>query len=106
MKIIYIFVVLLVVISWIIIYKILKRFWNDMYEVFTRTKPIINEVEGNKKMNIYLVMYNGKVSSEAYRTLEEAQNFCESRYGTFKETDWRYSDGENVYIITDVQVRK
>ena len=58
------------------------------------------------KMNIYIVVCNGKVSSEAYRTLEEAQKFCESRCGTFKENNWKYLDGENVYIITDVQVRK
>ena len=57
-------------------------------------------------MNVYIVVCNGNVSSEAYRTLEEAQKFCEGRCGTFKENNWKYSDGENVYIITDVQVRR
>ena len=57
-------------------------------------------------MNIYIVICNGKISSEAYRTLKEAQSFCESRYGIFKETDWKYTDGKNIYIITDVQLRK
>ena len=80
-----------------------------MYQIAIQTKSIIkemNEMEENEKMNVYLVVCNGKISSEAYRTLKEAEAFCESRYGTFKETDWRYSDGENVYVIIDVQVRK
>ena len=106
MKIICVFVVLLVVIVCMIILKITKRFWNDMYEAFTQTKSIINETEENKKMNIYLVMYNGKISSEAYLTLKEAQNFCESRGAKQVVNHWFYQKDDDVYMITDVQVMK
>ena len=65
---------------------------------------------GEEKMNIYIVLCNGKVSSEAYRTLEEAQKFCESRGAKPKEfsNGWIYRDELNcrLYQITDVQVRK
>ena len=59
-------------------------------------------------MNIYIVICNGKVSSEAYRTLEEAQKFCESRGAIKKENGngWLYEDNCHLYQITDVQVRK
>ena len=30
-------------------------------------------------MRVYLVVCNGKISSEAYSALEQAQEFCESR---------------------------
>jgi hypothetical protein len=60
-------------------------------------------------MNIYIVICNGKVSSEAYRTVEEAQKFCESRGAKPKEfgNGWIYQDELNcrLYQITDVQVR-
>ena len=59
-------------------------------------------------MNIYIVICNGKVSSEAYRTLEEAQKFCETR-NEFKQkigNGWRYEGVYNSYAIQEVQVRK
>ena len=55
-------------------------------------------------MKIYLVICNGKVSGEAYTTLSKAQKFCESRGAKEDALGWVYSDGENVYMITDVQV--
>ena len=63
---------------------------------------------GEEEMNIYIVLCNGKVSSEAYRTLEEAQKFCESRGAIKKENGngWLYEDNCHLYQITDVQVRK
>ena len=71
---------------------------------------IINKFMGEEEMNIYIVLCNGKVSSEAYRTLEEAQKFCESRGAKPKEfgNGWIYRDELNcrLYQITDVQVRK
>lgn len=70
----------------------------------------INKFMGEEEMNIYIVLCNGKVSSEAYRTLEEAQKFCESRGAKPKEfgNGWIYRDELNcrLYQITDVQVRK
>lgn len=63
-----------------------------------------------EKMNVYIVVCNGKVSSEAYRTLEEAQKFCESRGAKPKEfgNGWIYQDELSCrfYQITVVQVRK
>ena len=68
----------------------------------------INKFMGEEEMNIYIVLCNGKVSSEAYRTLEEAQKFCESRGAIKKENGngWLYEDNCHLYQITDVQVRK
>lgn len=57
-------------------------------------------------MNIYIVICNGKVSSEAYRTLEEAQKFCENRGAKQGISCWVYTTEKDVYTITDVQVRK
>ena len=70
----------------------------------------LNKFWGEEEMNIYIVLCNGKVSSEAYRTLEEAQKFCESRGAKPKEfgNGWIYRDELNcrLYQITDVQVRR
>ena len=70
----------------------------------------INKFMEEEEMNIYIVLCNGKVSSEAYRTLEEAQKFCERRGAKPKEfgNGWIYQDELNciLYQITDVQVRK
>ena len=61
-------------------------------------------------MNVYVVLCNGKLSSEGYETLKQAQKFCESRGAKPKEFDngWIYQDELNCifYQITDVQVRK
>ena len=55
-------------------------------------------------MRVYLVVCNGKVSSEAYSTLEQAQEFCERRGAKQDVSAWVYTNDEDVYIITDVQV--
>ena len=56
-------------------------------------------------MRIYLVICNGKVSSEAYTTLKEAEEFCISRGASESIDDsWTFAKGEDVYQITDVQV--
>lgn len=55
-------------------------------------------------MRVYLVVCNGKISSEAYTTLDKAQKFCESRGAKQDINDWVYTDDVNVYMITDVQV--
>lgn len=69
---------------------------------------IINKFMGEEKMNVYVVLCNGKLSSEGYETLEQAQKFCESRGATKKENGngWLYEDNCHLYQITDVQVRK
>ena len=55
-------------------------------------------------MRIYLVICNGKVSSEAYRTLKEAEDFCESRGAKKVINRWLFTNNDDVYQITDVQV--
>ena len=69
---------------------------------------IINKFMGEEEMNIYIVLCNGKVSSEAYRTLEEAQKFCETRNEIKQKigNGWRYEGEYNSYVIQEVQVRK
>lgn len=69
---------------------------------------IINKFMGEEEMNIYIIVCNGKVSSEAYRTLEEAQKFCETRAGNLQKTGngWRYENENNSYVIQDVRVEK
>lgn len=56
-------------------------------------------------MRVYLVIYNGKVSNEAYATLKEAKEFC-IRRGAFENIydSWTFVKGKDVYQITDVQV--
>ena len=57
-------------------------------------------------MIIYTVICNGKLSSEGYRTLEEAQRFCETRAGNPKSVGngWRYESENDLYVIQDVRV--
>lgn len=59
-------------------------------------------------MNIYIVICNGKVLREAYRTLEEAQKFCENRGANPKKfgNGWIYQDELNClfYQIIDITV--
>ena len=60
--------------------------------------------EGEGEMRVYLVVCNGKISSEAYYTLEQAQEFCERRGAKQDVSAWVYTTDEDVYMITDVQV--
>lgn len=60
-------------------------------------------------MIVYIVTVNGKVSSEAYKTLEEAQKFIMSRTGIANIIQDNYvvaedTDG-NRYEIDDVRVK-
>ena len=59
-------------------------------------------------MLVYLVLVNGRVSSEAYSTLEKAQKFIEYRTGKpLEDTDHSYgmgTKGEYIYEIRDVRV--
>ena len=66
----------------------------------------INKFMGEEKMNIYVVLCNGKLSSEGYETLKQAQKFCESRGAKKVINRWLFTDNDDVYQITDVQVRK
>ena len=109
MKIIVVFIFLLLAILYYIISRTEDKFFKDMHQTAIQTKSIIkemNEVEGNEKMNVYIVICNGKVSSEAYRTLKEAEAFCESRGAKKVINRWLFTDNDDVYQITDVQVRK
>lgn len=65
-------------------------------------------------MVIYLVQVNGKVSSEAYATLEEAQAFVKDRvwldtvpkeYGEFYK-DLKDLSGKSSYTIISVRVKE
>ena len=60
--------------------------------------------EREGEMRVYLVICNGKFSSEAYRTLKEAEAFCESRGAKKIINRWLFTDNDDVYQITDVQV--
>lgn len=65
-------------------------------------------------MTIYLVTVNGKVSQEAYKTLEEAQAFVKDRVwlnSVPKEYGELYKDlkdlsGKYTYEIHDVKVKE
>lgn len=111
MKIIVAFIFLLLAILYYIILRNEEKFFKDMYQIAIQTKSIIkemNELEESRKMNIYIVLCNGKVSSEAYRTLEEAQNFCETRNEIKQKigNGWRYEGECNSYVIQEVRVEK
>lgn len=109
MKIIVAFIILSLGIIWYIILRTEDKFFKDMHQIAIQTKSIIkemNEMEENEKMNVYLVVCNGKISSEAYRTLKEAEAFCESRGAKKVMNRWLFTDNDDVYQITDVQVRK
>lgn len=59
---------------------------------------------------IYLVTVNGKVSQEAYKTLEQAQDFIKSRVDYSKEWNttayYRVVDTSGIkYEIHDVKVK-
>ena len=61
-------------------------------------------------MLIYIVTVNGKVSQEAYKTLEEAQEFIKSRI--YYKDGWSMKpyymvveDTKNRYEIHDVRVK-
>ena len=57
-------------------------------------------------MIVYTIICNGKLSSEGYSTLEEAQKFCETRAGNPQKigNGWRYENENNSYVIQDVRV--
>ena len=59
-------------------------------------------------MKIYVVMVccdgTSKVSQEAYRTLEEAQEFCSGRTDTIKVNDFLYLTSDRWYIISEARV--
>lgn len=56
-------------------------------------------------MIVYVVLYNGKLSSEGYRTLKEAEEFCKSRGAKKVINRWMFTDNDNVYQIMDISVR-
>ena len=62
-------------------------------------------------MTIYIVTVNGKISQEAYKTLEEAQEFIYSRTNEPKSTIGKRhgyviltDDNNNRYEIHDVRI--
>ena len=57
-------------------------------------------------MIVYVVLCNGKLSSEGYKTLKEAEEFCERRGAKKVINRWMFTDNDDVYQITDVCVRK
>jgi hypothetical protein len=60
-------------------------------------------------MEVYIVTYNGAVSSEGYGDIDRAIAFIENRYGIErfqKVTPMHYSDGENCYKIHPVRILK
>lgn len=113
MKIMIVVIILLLVILWYIILRSEEKFFKDMQKTAVQMKSIIkekNKIGGDMKMNIniYIVLCNGKVSSEAYRTLEEAQKFCETRNEIKQKigNGWRYEGEYNSYVIQEVKVKK
>lgn len=63
------------------------------------------ENRGGKEMIVYVVLCNGKLSSEGYRTLKEAEAFCESRGAKKVINRWLFTDDDNIYQIMDISVR-
>lgn len=57
-------------------------------------------------MIIYIVVCNGKISNNGYKTLQEAQKFCEKRSGNPEKTDngWRYKTENDLYQIQDIKI--
>lgn len=65
-----------------------------------------------KITTVYVVKYNGKISQEAYSTLEKAQKFIVSRVNVsvpedrFGDIGFNYIEDENIqYSIHPVSVR-
>ena len=58
-------------------------------------------------MYIYVVTYNDKVSSEGYKTVEDAIKFIKNKgYNLLQLSDWWYEDSKgNTYKIHDVRVK-
>ena len=57
-------------------------------------------------MIVYVVLCNGKISSEGYRPLKEAEKFCKSRGAKKVINRWMFTDNDDVYQIIDVCVKK
>ena len=57
-------------------------------------------------MIAYIVVCNGKISSNGYKTLQEAQKFCETRSGNPEKIDngWRYKTENDLYEIQDIKI--
>ena len=57
-------------------------------------------------MIIYIVVCNGKISNNGYKTLQEAQKFCETRAGNLEKIDngWRYKTENDLYEIQDIKI--
>ena len=59
-------------------------------------------------MRIYIVICNGVISSYGYRTLEEAQAYCESRPDRPRKVGafgWEYNSRSYTYTITDIFIK-
>ena len=55
---------------------------------------------------IYVVSVNGTISSEGYKTLQQAQEFCKNNKPEQVGNGWCFVSAENVYRITDVVVKQ
>ena len=57
-------------------------------------------------MIVYIVVCNGKISSDGYKTLQEEQKFCETREGNNKRrgNGWSDKTENDLYEIQDIQV--
>ena len=70
---------------------------------------------GELNMDIYVVKYNkyvnnqlmySSISSEAYKSLKEAQDFIKSRYGFFRKyDDFNYIGTDESYTISCVTIK-
>ena len=59
--------------------------------------------------SVFIILYNGSVSSEGYNTIEKAIKFMEDRTGTPQKisniNSWAYIDKEgNVYMIKEINI--
>ena len=73
------------------------------------TMWLINKYMGEvKNVTVYVVLCNGRVSSEGYKTLKKAQLFCKKRGAVSKQNGngWIYQDELNClfYQIIDITV--
>jgi hypothetical protein len=60
-----------------------------------------------ERKSVFIVTYNGQISTEGYESFEGAVKFIRSRFDAdFFEaiTPFHYSDGENNYEIHEIHV--
>ena len=55
--------------------------------------------------SVFIILYNGSVSSEGYDTVDKAIKFMEDRAGISNINSWAYVDKHgNIYMIKEINI--